>query len=256
MKASSVWKATWVHTGQHHDEALSEQFFPELSLPTPEVRLHPNASSRATRLGDMMEGIEKAIVEHAPDWVLVFGDTDSTLAGAWAAAAQGVPLVHVEAGLRSHQWSMPEEVNRVLTDRMSSVLVCPTDAAVAHLEAEGIRNTSSCHSNCEAHPTAPMVLRTGDVMHDNALHFSNEWQSEPGQGPVLLTLHRPQNVDDIHVLVAWLHAIGWLASEWPSALFPMHPRTLKTWKPTGLDGDDFLEEQTSTQRLPWVTSIC
>ena len=228
MKASSTWKATWVHTGQHHDEALSEQFFSELSLPVPEVRLNPRPSSRAARLGDMMEGIEKAIVEHAPDWVLVFGDTDSTLAGAWAAAAEGVPLVHVEAGLRSHKWSMPEEVNRVLTDRMSSVLVCPTDAAVSHLEAEGICNRISGHS-LKPTPTSPLVLRTGDVMHDNALHFSGQWQLNPGQGPVLLTMHRPQNVDDIDVLLAWLQAIGvWLVEHGLSALFPMHPRTLKT----------------------------
>lgn len=226
MKASSKWQATWVHTGQHHDEALSERFFSELSLPVPEVRLHPNSSSRAARLGDMMEGIEKAIVEHAPDWVLVFGDTDSTLAGAWAAAAQSVPLVHVEAGLRSHDWSMPEEVNRVLTDRMSSVLVCPTDAAVSHLEAEGICDSEQSNKPT---PNSPVVLRTGDVMHDNALHFSVQWQLEPGQGPVLLTMHRPQNVDDIDVLKAWIHAIGaWLSEHGLSALFPMHPRTLKT----------------------------
>ena len=154
--------------GQHHDE-FESTVSSELDLPVPDVRLHPNASSRALRLGDMMAGIEQAIVQHAPNWVLVFGDTDSTLAGAWAAAAQGVPLVHVEAGLRSHQWSMPEEVNRVLTDRMSSVLVCPTDAAVAHLEAEGIRNVQEGRA-AKPDPTTPIVLRTGDVMHDNALH--------------------------------------------------------------------------------------
>lgn len=228
MADSSAWRATWVHTGQHHDESLSQQFFAELSLPTPDVRLHPQSSSRATRLGDMMEGVAQAIAQHAPDWVLVFGDTDSTLAGAWAAAAQGVPLVHVEAGLRSHQWSMPEEVNRVLTDRLSSVLVCPTDAAVAHLEAEGIRHSRALSSALPS-PTAPHVLRTGDVMHDNALHFSNEWQSVPGGGPVLLTLHRPQNVDDIQVLKSWIRGIsGWLAREERLALFPLHPRTRRT----------------------------
>ena len=241
IEASSVWRASWVHTGQHHDEALSQQFFSELSLPTPDVRLHPRSTSRSMRLGDMMDGIEKAIVQHGPDWVLVFGDTDSTLAGAWAAVARGVPLVHVEAGLRSHQWSMPEEVNRVLTDRMSSVLVCPTDAAVAHLEAEGIR--SEGHMGRPS-PTAPMVLRTGDVMHDNALHFSGKWQSEPGLGPVLLTMHRPQNVDDFEVLVAWLRAIGtWLSEQGLSATFPMHPRTQNTLEAHWPEWRRFLEDQ-------------
>ena len=243
MEASSMWKATWVHTGQHHDEALSERFFGELSLPVPEVRLHPRSTSRAMRLGDMMDGIEKAIVTHAPDWVLVFGDTDSTLAGAWAAAAQGIPLVHVEAGLRSYQWSMPEEVNRVLTDRMSSVLVCPTDAAVSHLKDEGICNRVEGHS-CKPNPTSPLVLRTGDVMHDNALHFSGQWELEPGQGPVLLTMHRPQNVDDIEVLAAWLRAIGaWLAEQGLSVLFPMHPRTLNTLEGQWPEWRGVLEDQ-------------
>ena len=221
-----MWKATWVHTGQHHDEALSEQFFSELSLPVPDVRLHPHSSSRATRLGDMMAGIEKAIIEHAPDWVLVFGDTDSTLAGAWAAAAQGALLVHVEAGLRSHKWSMPEEVNRVLTDRMSSVLVCPTDAAVHILRPKALQQGEG-HSD-KPSPTSPLVLRTAmscTTTPSISVHNGN-WSRA---GPVLLTMHRPQNVDDIDVLATWLKAIGkWLFEHDLTALFPMHPRTLKT----------------------------
>ena len=148
MADSSAWRATWVHTGQHHDESLSQQFFAELSLPTPDVRLHPQSSSRATRLGDMMEGVAQAIAQHAPDWVLVFGDTDSTLAGAWAASAQGVPLVHVEAGLRSHQWSMPDSESR-LTDRLSACS-CALRMPCAS-EAEGIRHHERCLRFAQPH---------------------------------------------------------------------------------------------------------
>ncbi len=223
LQGASHWESTWVHTGQHHDEQLSAQFFRELALPEPHVALAPTPKSRELRLGDMMHGIRRAIVERSPDWVLVFGDTDSTLAGAWAASAEGVPLVHVEAGLRSHQWSMPEEINRVLTDRLSSVLVCPTDAAVAHLSREGIKHREE-GAPC---PSAPRILRTGDVMHDNAVHFGSAWPSSSrGQGRILLTMHRPSNVDDPVRLRSWLDAIAsWLHETGQEATFPVHPRT-------------------------------
>ena len=146
------WTSTWVHTGQHHDDALSDVFFRELQLPSPDEWIHPTQTSREHRLGDMMFGIRKAIQRAQPSWVMVFGDTDSTLAGAWAATAESVPLIHIEAGLRSHQWSMPEEVNRMLTDRLSSVLVCPTDAAVMHLRNEGIYNEGEKEKDPWPHP--------------------------------------------------------------------------------------------------------
>lgn len=224
LRVSASWKSTWVHTGQHHDASLSSQFFEELELPVPDVTLTPRSESREWRLGDMMHGIRHAIQDGRPDWVLVFGDTDSTLAGAWAASAEGVPLVHVEAGLRSHDWGMPEEVNRVLTDRLSSVLVCPTDAAVEHLNSEGIRDTSGSGT---PHPTRPHVLRTGDVMHDNAVHYGAAWPEEKrGMGKVLITMHRPANVDEPDRLRAWMNALtSWLSESGRSAVFPVHPRT-------------------------------
>lgn len=225
MKDFPHWTATWLHTGQHHDRALSHQFFEELCLPKPDVTLTPRATSRALRLGDMMDGIQQAIRVHRPGWILVFGDTDSTLAGAWAAAAEGVPLVHVEAGLRSHQWSMPEEVNRVLTDRLSSVLVCPTDAAVKHLQREGLfQSEGQVSTPGIGHP---LVLRTGDIMHDNAVHYGSAWPLDNrGNGPVLLTMHRPVNVDDFNKLRAWLDSISaWLKNHKLTAAFPVHPRT-------------------------------
>lgn len=226
MVRDGGWRATWVHTGQHHDETLSAQFFRELGLPSPDVQLSPRTSSRELRMGDMMHGIRKAIQSHQPKWVLVFGDTDSTLAGAWAAAAEEVPLVHVEAGLRSHQWSMPEEVNRILTDRLSSVLVCPTDAAVEHLRQEGIVNDDN-PTALSPRPTLRRVLRTGDIMHDNAVHFGSSWPEDArGSGDVLLTMHRPSNVDDPKRLELWLTTIcRWLEQSGNKAVFPVHPRT-------------------------------
>ena len=136
LKNASGWEATWVHTGQHHDEALSTQFFLELELPEPQIRLSPRSDSRELRLGDMMHGIREAIQEVLPDWLLVFGDTDSTLAGAWAATAEEIPDSR-GGGLRSHRWSMPEEVNRVLTDRLSS-LWCPDGCGGGPPRGEGI----------------------------------------------------------------------------------------------------------------------
>ena len=226
LKDRPQWEVLWLHTGQHHDEALSEQFFQELGLPVPHVRLHPDTSSREKRLGDMMDGIRTAIEGQPPRWVVVFGDTDSTLAGAWAAAAKGIPIVHVEAGLRSHDWGMPEEVNRVLCDRMSSVLVCPTDAAVQHLCAEGIVDSEPIHRPSPLHPR---VLRMGDVMHDNALHFGSTFGlGQASEGPVLLTMHRPSNVDDGPRLLKWLDAIqDWLQSRRLEVIWPVHPRTAK-----------------------------
>lgn len=227
LRSSGRWESTWLHTGQHHDDALSTQFFRELELPDVDVSLTPRATSREWRLGDMMHGIRGAIREHSPGWVLVFGDTDSTLAGAWAAAAEGVPLVHVEAGLRSFDWSMPEEINRVLTDRLSHVLVCPTEAAVANLTSEGLVDRLVS----VPHEARPSVLRTGDVMHDNALYFGSRWPEElRGSGAVFLTMHRPSNVDEADRLKAWMRSIGtWLQNQGRKALFPVHPRTKATF---------------------------
>lgn len=236
------WTSTWVHAGQHHDHALSEQFFRELELPSPHVRLTPRQENRELRMGDMMSGIRQSIRDSKPDWVLVFGDTDATLAGAWAASAEQVPLVHVEAGLRSGDWSMPEEINRVLTDRLSSVLVCPTDAAMNHLKSEGIKDTLGESRGLS--PSQPVVLRTGDVMHDNAVHFGENWPIESrGRGEVLITLHRPANVDDIVRLRNWLSAIGaWLRLHEFRAVFPIHPRTQHTMEDSWSDWEQELKE--------------
>ena len=233
--ANPAWEIVWVHTGQHHDEALSAQFFAELGLPEPDECFDVRRGSRGTRMGDMMAGVQRAIAEHRPDAVLVFGDTDSTLAGAWAATAEGLPLIHIEAGLRSGLWSMPEEVNRVLTDRMSNVLVCPSDEAVGHLSSEGI--THGWPGKGWPTHDARCVWKTGDIMHDNALHWSKDFPAETqAQGPALMTMHRPSNVDDASRLWAWIEAIGsWAKQHGLLVKFPVHPRTAKVFQSTESD---------------------
>ena len=159
----------------------------------------------------MRSGISISIEESRPDAVLVYGDTDSTLAGAQVAKSKGIPLIHVEAGLRSFDLAMPEEVNRIETDKLADILVAPTVTAVENLEREGIYG----------------AFLTGDIMHDNALHFSQNGGS--CQNKILLTMHRPSNVDDSTRAVSWLKEIGgWAKGKGLEVVFPTHPRTKKS----------------------------
>jgi UDP-N-acetylglucosamine 2-epimerase (non-hydrolysing)/UDP-GlcNAc3NAcA epimerase len=205
-----------VHTGQHYDDALSRVFFSELGLSTPEHQLGIGGGSNTSQTARMLAALEPLLEELSPDAVLVYGDTNSTLAGALAAAQRGVPVVHVEAGMRSFDRAMPEELNRVLTDHMSDLLLCPSEIA-----AENLRNES-------VHGVIEMV---GDVMVDVAL----KWQAaalandealathglEPGRY-LLLTAHRAGNVDDPRRLLA----LARIAAALPKpVVFPVHPRT-------------------------------
>ena len=206
-----------VHTGQHHDAELSAVFFEELGLPAPDHLLEISGGSNSSQLGAMTGALEPLLARLAPDLVLVYGDTNSTLAGALAAADRGVAVVHVEAGMRSFDRTQPEERNRVLTDQLSALLLCSTQAAAAQLALEGV-------------PGDAVVV--GDVMVDVALAMRERalartdvlgrYGLEPG-GYLLATAHRPANVDDpraLERLVALLEAI-----EWP-VIMPLHPRSL------------------------------
>ena len=209
-------KELLLHTGQHYDPGMSQIFFDELEIPPPNINLEIGSGPHGQQTGRMLEAIETQLLEHKPDKVLVYGDTNSTLAGALAAAKLHIPVAHVEAGLRSYNRTMPEEHNRVLTDHCSTYLFCPTKTAVDNLEKEGI--TQNVHF-------------VGDPMLDAALHFLpiakqkstilEDYNLTPGQY-FLTTLHRPSNVDDPQTLSTLLQTLNTLHLP---VLFPIHPRT-------------------------------
>ena len=229
MKASAlsrVLKSTqWgitervLHTGQHYSHNMAGRFLSELNLPKADHVLNVSQDP-AERMGQMMGGIIKAIDQDQPDAVILYGDTDSTLAGAWAAARRGVPVVHVEAGLRSFDRGMPEEINRILTDELSSLLFCPSEAAVDQLKREGIATGQRPDLRVEV---------SGDLMLDTARHHGGlPLPSSADADSVLLTMHRPSNVDHPDRLRNWIEAIGLQAAKrgW-RVIFPVHPRTAK-----------------------------
>ena len=207
-----------IHTGQHFDDNMSAVFFRELGIPTPRFNLNIHGGQHGQMTGRMLEAIEHVLVDIAPQLVLVYGDTNSTLAGALAAAKLHIPVAHVEAGLRSFNRRMPEEVNRVLVDHLSALLFCPTFAAVAQLAREGITEG---------------VYHTGDVMFDATLHASQAAlrgsdvlrRLALNAGHYLLcTLHRSENTDDetrLRALIDYVRA----AADGAPVVFPVHPRT-------------------------------
>ena len=208
-----------VHTGQHYDENMSDVFFEELEIPLPNYHLGIGSGSHGMQTGRMLEGVEKVLLEEKPDWVLVYGDTNSTLAGALAAVKLHIPVAHVEAGLRSFNLRMPEEVNRVLTDHISEILFAPTEAAVENLRREGI--------------SLGRIERVGDVMYDAALFYGKKAEEESKilrklglspQGYILATVHRAGNTDNPYRLEAIFGGLCRTALEIPVVL-PLHPRT-------------------------------
>ncbi len=212
-----------VHTGQHYDPNMSEQFFHELDMPAPDYHLAVGSGPHGAQTGRMLEAIERVIVGESPDRVMVYGDTNSTLAGALAAAKLDVPVVHVEAGLRSFNRSMPEEINRIVTDRVAALLCCPGESAVRHLAAEGI--------------TAGVHL-TGDVMRDLLERVRPSLDTRilsalslTAGRYLLLTLHRAHNTDNRDRLAGVLEA---LAESADPVVFPAHPRTAQALAALGL----------------------
>jgi UDP-GlcNAc3NAcA epimerase len=204
-----------VHTGQHYDKNMSDVFFDELHIPVPDYNLNIGGGSHGENTGRMIESIEKVLLKEKPEWVLVYGDTDSTLAGALAAKKQLFKVAHVEAGLRSFNMNMPEEQNRILTDRLSDLLFCPTDTAVKNLELEGYSNFKS------------KLIKSGDVMLDAYLYYSEMAKkpvAEIGNKFALCTIHRAENTKDKFKLNQIFSALGELSLEMKVVL-PLHPRT-------------------------------
>jgi UDP-GlcNAc3NAcA epimerase len=215
-----------VHTGQHYDASMSDVFFEELGIPKPAFHLGVGSGSHGVQTGEMLKAIEAVLITEAPDAVLVYGDTNSTLAGALAAVKLHIPIAHVEAGLRSFNTRMPEEINRVVTDRLSSLLFCPTLGATEHLRNEGI---------------VTGVHHVGDVMFDVALRMAEKAEQGsrfrqdplPEKAFVLATIHRAENTDDPRRLRGILEALSAVALECP-VVFPVHPRTRKAIAAAGV----------------------
>jgi UDP-GlcNAc3NAcA epimerase len=217
-------RETLVHTGQHYDDNMSEVFFRELDLPTPAYHLGVGSGSHGAQTGRMLERIEEVLQKERPDVVLIYGDTNSTLAGALAAAKLHIPVAHVEAGLRSFNRKMPEEINRVVADHLSRWLFAPTRAAVENLARDGIAGDK--------------VLLVGDVMYDQALAVRDRigdvgrWGLMPGEY-ILATIHRAENTDDPNRLAAIFSGLVAVSQRLPVVL-PIHPRTRAAIKQAGL----------------------
>jgi len=216
-----------VHTGQHYDHKMSGIFFDGMELPEPDVNLEVGSGTHGVQTAAMLEGIERVLMTEKPDWVLVYGDTNSTIAGALAASKLHIPIAHVEAGLRSFNRDMPEEINRVVTDHVSSLLLCPSETAIQHLKSEGITRN---------------VHLVGDVMSD-ALRWAKERaQQHPAKVLeqlglsrnqfLLVTAHRSENTDNrerLGRIVDALNSIG------EPIVFPVHPRARKAFESAGFN---------------------
>ena len=209
-----------VHTGQHYDANMSDVFFEEMHIPKPDYFLGIGGNTHGAMTGQMIEKIEEILVKEQPDWVMVYGDTNSTLAGAIATSKLHTKIAHVEAGLRSFNMRMPEEINRILTDRISSALFCPTQVAVDNLQKEGVENWQ----------TGVKVMLSGDVMQDGAI-FYKKLAKKPenlsiSNDFVLCTIHRAENTDDQSRIIQIISALNEIAQD-KQVILPLHPRTKK-----------------------------
>lgn len=217
---AAQWRHTIVHTGQHYDPGLSGVFFEELAIPRPDHDLEVGSGSHAIQTAEMLKGLEPILDVEKPDWVLLYGDTNSTLAGALVAAKASLSIAHIEAGLRSYRRGMPEEINRVVTDHLSDLLFCPTASAMENLRKEGL---------------GEKAVWTGDVMLDASLKYRQLAESRggpladtwrPGEF-ALATVHRAENTDDAGRLREIVGALEEIARNVCPVVWPIHPRTRK-----------------------------
>lgn len=207
-----------VHTGQHYDYSMSEKIFQDLEIRKPDIHLEVGSGTQAEQTGNMMVGLEKVMAEKKPDLVIVFGDTNSTLAGAIAAAKLNIPIIHIEAGLRSYNKNMPEEINRIATDHISKYLFAPTQTAIDILKTEGLQRAAYLTGDIMVDTiknNMEIALKKSSAIQDLKL-LNTEYN--------LLTLHRNYNVDNATVLENILSQLGELGER---IIFPVHPRTKK-----------------------------
>lgn len=239
-----------IHTGQHFDANMSNIFFDQLGIPKPQYQLDINSGSHGSMTGRMLEAIEQICLESKPDRLMVYGDTNSTLAGALAASKLHIPVAHIEAGLRSFNMRMPEEINRILTDQVSDILFCPTDTAVKNLKNEGF----------EAKPV--QVLNVGDVMQDSSMFFAKRavkgeaLAGVPDADFIVATLHRAENTDDPARLKAIVDALNYIHKNILPVILPLHPRTQKVVKSLGLSLEMTVLEPVGYLEMIWLLKHC
>ncbi len=222
-----------IHTGQHYDENMSAIFFEEMEIPEPAYNLNINGLNHGAMTGQMLEKIEAVLLKEKPDYLMVYGDTNSTIAGALAAKKLDIKVIHIEAGLRSFNMKMPEEINRILTDRISDILFTPNENAIETLKNEGFYNF-----NCT-------IINSGDVMEDSALYYASKSEEKSkiletlgikiGEY-CLATIHRQENTDDLSRITAIVKALNEINKKIPVVL-PLHPRTCKKLADYGISID-------------------
>jgi len=236
-----------VHTGQHYDKNMSDIFFEELRIPKPDYYLGVGGKSHGAMTGEVIIKLEEVMLKEKPDVVLVYGDTNSTLAGAIAASKLHIPIAHVEAGLRSFNMKMPEEINRILTDRVSKWLFCPTETAVKNLKNEGFENF-----DCK-------IINSGDVMLDAAVYYKNLAKKplcEIKDDFIVCTIHRAENTDSENRLKNIFEALNNIAKE-KQIILPLHPRTKKKLKNLEIDVENLtIIEPVGYLEMVWLIDNC
>jgi UDP-GlcNAc3NAcA epimerase len=236
-----------VHTGQHFDANMSDVFFNEMQIEKPNYNLNINGLGHGAMTGQMMEKIEEVVLKEKPDWVMVYGDTNSTLAGAIVASKLHIKLAHIEAGLRSFNMKMPEEVNRILTDRVSQILFCPTDIAIENLNNEGYENLDI------------KVIKSGDVMQDGAIFYKNlavKPDIKIKEDYILCTIHRAENTDDEKRLRDIFESLNDIAQE-KKIILPLHPRTKNILKKLDIDTNNLtIIDPVGYLEMVWLIDNC
>ncbi len=237
-----------VHTGQHFDPNMSEIFFSQLNIPRPDYNLEIRGGSHGVMTGRMLCKVEDVLIREKPDYLMVYGDTNSTLAGALAASKLHIPVAHIEAGLRSFNSQMPEEINRIVTDQISNTLFCPTETAVSNLKKEGFE-----HKPVE-------ILKVGDVMQDSVIYYA-KYSQKPrdlkiSQDFILATLHRAENTDNEDRLASIVGALNRIHKTIAPVVLPIHPRTKASIHHAGLTLNLNTLEPVGYLEMLWILDNC